>query len=160
PAPLAPWIADWQQQHAARIDALAKRAVSSQWHYSLLQRAVTQLRLSPSQYVQDGCSCQLRLSEKTISVLADGDGRHLHLLAPLALQLSQDVEAKPLLLANSELQVLTHCSLALSGDTLCLVCRWDSSGLDGDALAAWLADFMTLSIALDRRKQIANSAGR
>ncbi len=153
--PLPGWIAGWQQQMAERVDTLARQAIATEWHYPLMREAFSHLELSDSNYLLEGCFCTLRFPERLISVLADGDRRHLLLSTPLDLDPSPGPHQRQYLLANRELKVLTQCSLALCGEHICLVSRWDSQGLDGEEFASWLADFMTLSVAFDRREQTA-----
>ncbi|WP_158781894.1 type III secretion system chaperone [Pantoea sp. BAV 3049] len=146
--PLPEWIAGWQQQTARQSDALAQQALQTEWHHPLLQQTIGLLGLPTTRYIEDGCFGLLHFPERSIEIIACADQRHLSLSTPLNLTLS----AKELLSVNSELQVLTNCAFALSGEKICLVCRWDTTGLDAEAFAGWLADFMTLCVAFDRRE--------
>ncbi len=154
-APVEDWVTEWRQTASLRLDELAEQAISHRWHYSLLHQALTLLDLPPSRYRLEGCCCILNFPERQFTVLADGDRRHLLISTPLSLDFTPGSAQQRLLQANSELMVLTNCSLALCGEKLCLVCRWDTLGLDGSDLASWLADLMTLSVAIDRREQTA-----
>lgn len=152
-SPPPDWVTGWQQQMTERMDALAQKALATSWHYPLLQQTIALLELSGESYLLDGCFCKLSFPERPISVLADADRRHLLVSAPLDLDISPGDEQRRYLLANQELRLFTHCSLALCGERLCLVSRWDSLGLKGEDFAGWLADFMTLTVAFDRRRQ-------
>lgn len=153
--PLPGWIAGWQQQLTERMDALARQAIATDWHYPLLQQTFALLGLSHESYFLDGCVCKLSFPERPIFVVADADRRHLSVSAPLDLEISPGDEQRHYLLANHDLRLFTHCSLALCGETICLVSRWDSLGLMGADFAGWLADFMTLTVAFDRCRQSA-----
>lgn len=153
--PLPGWIAGWQQQLTERMDALAREAITTDWHYPLLQQTFVLLDLSQESYLLDGCFCKLSFPERPVSVLADGDQRHLLISAPLDLAITPGDEQRHYLAANHELRLFTHCSLALCGESICLVSRWDSLGLTAADFAGWLADFMTLTVAFDRRHQSA-----
>ncbi|MEM6051392.1 hypothetical protein AAH450_12545 [Erwinia sp. P7711] len=153
--PLPGWIAGWQQQLAERMDALSREALTTDWHYPLLQQTFTLLGLARESYLLEGCFCKLSFPERPLSVLADGDRRHLLISAPLDLEISPGDEQRHYLVANQELRLFTHCSLTLCGERICLVSRWDSLGLEAADLAGWLADFMTLTVAFDRRHQSA-----
>ncbi|WP_380184579.1 type III secretion system chaperone [Kalamiella sp. sgz302252] len=144
------WVAGWQQQTALKIDALAEKALAAQWHYPLMQQTITALQLPAAQYSLNGCLCSLRFPERDIAVTADGNGRHLFLATPL--DLNPD-SARQFLLANGDLQLLTHCSLGLYDEQVSLLSRWDSFGLDGIDFAEWLANFMTLTQAFNNDNQ-------
>ncbi|MFU9137228.1 type III secretion system chaperone [Erwinia tasmaniensis] len=154
-APVEDWVSEWRQTTSLRLDELAEQAISHRWHYSLLHQAIAQLELPPTRYRLEGCCGILSFPERQFTLLADGDRRHLLISTPLALDFTPGAAQQRLLQANSELMVLTNCSLALCGEMLCLVCRWDTLGLDGSDLASWLADLMTLSVAIDRREPTA-----
>lgn len=144
------WVMGWQQQTALKIDALAEQALAARWHYPLVQQAVAALELPATQYQLNGCLCSLRFPEREIAITADGDGRHLFLSTPL--ELKKD-DARRLLVANGDLQPLTHCSLGLYQEEVSLLCRWDSLGLGGLDLAEWLANLMTLTMAFSSDTQ-------
>lgn len=147
---LPAWIAGWQQQTALKIEALAEQALAAQWHYPLMQQAIAALQLPASRYNLDGCFCSLRFPEREIAVTADGDGRHLFLSTPLALEADS---ASQLLAANGDLQLLTNCSLGLCDEQVSLLSRWDTLGMDGIDLAEWLANLMTLTMAFSGDRQ-------
>lgn len=153
--PIPEWVADWQQKTASRTDALARQAIKTEWHYPLIREALSHLRLSGDQALLEGCFCQLRFPERLMAITADGDRRHLLISTPLNLDTTPGAGQLHYLQANGELYVLTNCSLSLCGETINLVSRWDTQGLNGEDFASWLADFMTLSVAFDRRHQTA-----
>lgn len=151
--PIPEWVAGWQQKTASRTDALVRQAVKTEWHYPLIHQALLHLRLSGDHALFEGCFCQLRFPERIMAITADGDRRHLLISTPLDLEPIPAASQLHCLQANGELYVLTNCSLTLCGETIHLVSRWDTQGLDGEDFASWLADFMTLSVAFDRRHQ-------
>lgn len=153
--PVPEWVTGWQQKTASRTDALARQAMKTQWHYPLIHQALSHLRLSGDHALLEGCFCQLRFPERIMAITADGDRRHLLISTPLDLEPTPGASQLHCLQANGELYVLTNCSLSLCGETIHLVNRWDTQGLDGEDFASWLADFMTLGVAFDRRHQTA-----
>lgn len=153
PAPpvraLPGWIAGWQQTVAGHLDNSVREALSANWHHPLLQAAREILALPAERLQLSGPLAELYLPERQISLTADGNGRHLLIMLPLTLPAPQGKALQTQLLASQGLFVMTNCTLVLNAEQYCLCSRWDSFGLDGPALAAWLADMMTLAVALE-----------
>ncbi|MBD1552322.1 type III secretion system chaperone [Pseudomonas sp. C2L11] len=131
-----------------RLDSMAERAIDAQWHKPLIEQALTALKVAlPGQAF--GSVGALKVDKRFIEVIADPDERHLLLSTSVGVSISTAAQRSAALQTNLYLMTGAHCGLALAPGGATLQSRWDCTGLDGNDLAAWLADFMTLACALD-----------
>ncbi|RMM62890.1 CesT family type III secretion system chaperone [Pseudomonas savastanoi] len=152
-APASPDLA----QLSSRVEALATEQMGEQWHRPLLEQALPELGL-PVPKAMFGSVGAFKLGKRFVELIAAPDQKSLLLSTPVSVQLKTLPQRRAALQTSFYLLTGAHCSIALAPNGASLQSRWDATGLDGKDLAAWLADFVTLAISLDRGDNAATSA--
>jgi hypothetical protein len=140
-----------------RVDALATEQMGAQWHRPLLEQALLELGLAVPK-APFGSVGAFKLGKRFVELIAAPDQRSLLLSTPVSVQLKTLQQRRAALQTSFYLLTGTHCSITLAPNGASLQSRWDATGLDGKDLAAWLADFVTLAISIDRDGNAGTSA--
>ncbi|NVZ62670.1 type III secretion system chaperone [Pseudomonas gingeri] len=123
---------------AARAQAQA--AMAQTWHRPLLEQVLRHLGIAPPLAAPETVGV-IRLNGRALEIIADSDQRHLLVSTAIDAPLHGSDQRELALRANLQLMTLTGCAIALAPQGACLQARWDSQGLDAQALVDWLLDF-------------------
>ncbi|QKJ85769.1 hypothetical protein PMPD1_0797 [Paramixta manurensis] len=147
--PAQPAASPAQHQPSSPDDRLMEQAMLKTWHVPLMTQVCEVLGPAARLSVYDGCLCAIDFPERQITLLGDGDERHLLIATAVSARFSEEKMHPELLRANSELMALSQCAFSLSSSGVSLLSRLDSQALNANDIAGWLADFMTLATACD-----------
>ncbi|RWR00875.1 hypothetical protein ED28_15585 [[Pantoea] beijingensis] len=128
---------------------LAQKQMHKTWHNPLMVQLCEELGPAARLSVLHDFLCVIDLPERQITLIGDGDERHLLVATPVHQRFSEEKMHVGLLRANSELMPLSHCAFSLSSAGISLLSRQNSDGQSSAELASWLADFVTLATACD-----------
>lgn len=137
-------------QLKARMDALAERELNAEWHRPLIEQALRTLELPvPTEAL--GSVGAFKLATRYVEIIAAPDQRHLLMSTPVDVPMTTLAQRNAALEANLYLMTTADSGLALAPAGASVQSRWDSTGQDGEDLARWLVNFVTLATSFENK---------
>jgi hypothetical protein len=131
-----------------RSDQAAAEALAVKWHQPLVDQMLEVLDIPRVKGQVLRSASVFRLMGSEVEMIADGDGRNLLISTLLKRPLRTAAQQIEALQMNVHLMSLAGACIALDPQGSRLLSRWDSTALDGQALADSLVSFVMLAATL------------